>query len=376
MRICHLIYDDVDNPWLGGGGAYRARQMYKRLSERHEITLITGSYPGCHAEEHTDGIRVLRVGSPSTYALSRLTYSIKAPRVLRQLKWDVWVNEFSAYSPLRIPRRLRQKGVLFFQHFMGGLAIKKRPLAGLVALWAEHRVLGAYPHILTVSPSVQTRIRQRVAKTVPVDCVFNGVDSVYFDGKPTEESFILYLGRIDIYTKGIDILLKAFQKIAYERPNVCLKIAGGGEENQRKHLERLIRQHGLGRKVKVLGRVSDLEKRTLLASALFVCMPSRYEGWGMVAIEANASGTAVVASAIDGLRDAVQDGQTGLLVPSGDSEALAARMGTLLSDFQLRQSLGERGRKYARRFSWDQLAREKEEILITASANALSKKNM
>ena len=96
----------------------------------------------------------------------------------------------------------------------------------------------------------------------------------------------------------------------------------------------------------------------------------------MVAIEANASGTAVVASAIDGLRDAVQDGQTGLLVPSGDSEVLAARMGTLLSDFQLRQSLGERGRKYARRFSWDQLAREKEEILITASANALSKKNM
>ena len=73
MRICHLIYDDVDNPWLGGGGAYRARQIYRRLAGRHEITLVTGTFPGAEPVQEVDGLRLLRVGSPRSYAISRLT---------------------------------------------------------------------------------------------------------------------------------------------------------------------------------------------------------------------------------------------------------------------------------------------------------------
>ena len=56
MKICHLIYDDVGNPWLGGGGALRAREIYRRLAERHEITLITGRFPGSSSEEFEEGL--------------------------------------------------------------------------------------------------------------------------------------------------------------------------------------------------------------------------------------------------------------------------------------------------------------------------------
>ena len=63
MRICHLIYDDVANPWLGGGGAIRAREIYRRLADRHDITLVTGDFPGGKRQEEAEGIHLVRVGS-------------------------------------------------------------------------------------------------------------------------------------------------------------------------------------------------------------------------------------------------------------------------------------------------------------------------
>ena len=367
MRICHLIYDDVDNPWLGGGGAVRARQIYRRLADRHEITLVTGAFPGAEPVRQVDGLRLLRVGSPRSYAISRLTYASRAVAALRRLQWDIWVNEFSAFAPLRVPAPVRRRGLLFFHHFMGRHAVLKRPLAGWAALLAERRVLHAYPHILTGAPSVQERIRQQVGPTLPVDCVFNGVDDGYFASSATEEPYLLYLGRIDVHTKGIDTLLEAFARVAPERPGLVLKIAGGGEKSQVRRLEKLVARTGLGPRVELLGRVSETDKRQLLAASLFFCMPSRYEGWGMTAVEAGASARAVVAADIDGLRDAVLDNVTGLLVPSGNGEALAAAMRRLLDDPGLRRSLGEQGREHSRRFGWDELARRQEKVMLAAA---------
>jgi len=104
MRICHLIYDDVANPWLGGGGAIRAREIYRRLADRHDITLVTGDFPGSKRQEEAEGIHVVRVGSGRSYSMSRLSYTLTAPAQLRRLRWDVFVHEFSAFAPLRIPR--------------------------------------------------------------------------------------------------------------------------------------------------------------------------------------------------------------------------------------------------------------------------------
>ena len=78
LKICHLIYDDIANPWLGGGGAVRAMEIYRRLAERHEITLICGLFPGADLEAEIDGIRILRVGSAASYGRSRLGYCFNA----------------------------------------------------------------------------------------------------------------------------------------------------------------------------------------------------------------------------------------------------------------------------------------------------------
>jgi glycogen(starch) synthase len=371
MKICHLIYDDVGNPWLGGGGALRAREIYRRLAERHEITLITGCFPGGSSEEFKDGLRFLRVGSEHSYARSRLGYCRAAVACLQRQEWDVWVHEFSAFAPLWVPGRLRCRGILFFYHFVGHHALKKHPLVGGVSWAAEALTLRRYQRIVTISPSMQEQVRSRLrGRSVQIDCVYTGVGEHYFDLEPEEQPYLLYFGRTDVHTKGIDVLLRAFAYIAGDYPELQLKIAGRGSAREVALLHRLVRSTEVADRIEVLGEVDEAHKGELLRRALFVCTPSRYEGWCIVAVEASAAGKPVLGTRIDGLKDAVRDGETGILVEAGHVEQLAQGMRNLLGDRPRRISLGERGRIWARRFDWDQIARDQEEIYLrTAREN-------
>jgi glycosyltransferase involved in cell wall biosynthesis len=362
MRICHLIYDDVANPWLAGGGAVRARELYRRLAPRHQVTLVSGRYPGAITDEQVDGLRILRVGAEGSYARSRLAYMGAACRQLRMLDWDVWVNEFSASAPLYVSADLRRRGVLLFQHFVGHHAIIKHPLAGPFAWLAERRALRRYSHIIAVSPSVQQHIQRLAGPRARVDCVHNGVDQRYFALQPREEPFVLYLGRTDVHTKGLDLLIAAFSRAATEVPELKLKLAGRGSPEQVARLHQLIQRARIGHRVEVLGGVSEAAKEELLATCLFVCMPSRYEGWGIVAIEAAAASKAALGTRIDGLQDAIRHGETGMLVEPDNVPALADQMKVLACDQERRRALGEAGRRWARRFDWDQLAQEHEMV--------------
>ena len=370
MKICHVTYDDLDNPWLGGGGAVRAREIYRRLAERHEITLITGTYPGADRETWIDGLRLLRVGMATSYGISRASFCGSAIRRLKQLQWDVWVHEFSAFAPLFVPRGLRRRGVLLFQHFMGFEAVRKHALAGLASVVAERRVLKAYQRIITVSPSVQRKLQSRLSdRETKVHCVHNGVDARLFAAAPSDRgSYILSFGRLDLRTKGLDLLIEAFSRVAADNPEISLVIAGRGTDEQLSELEHRAGKAGVGARVILRASVDEKEKAELLSRALFLCMPSRYEGWGIAAIEASATGTAVLASHIDGLRDAVCDGETGLLVPTEDADALAQGMRRLLDDPALRRRLGTAGRDRAKRFDWDDIALEQEGLLEQAAA--------
>ena len=131
-------------------------------------------------------------------------------------------------------------------------------------------------------------------------------------------------------------------------------------------VQELIRRESLEDRVELVGGVDDQQQGELLRRALFVCMPSRYEGWGMVAVEAAAAGKAVVGTDISGLRDAIRDGETGVLVPPGDVSALAGGMRFLVEDDRRRRLLGNQGRSWARNFNWDRLAREQEAVYLKA----------
>lgn len=362
MRILHTIYDDVKNPWCGGGGAIRAFEIDRRLAEKHDITLLSGNYPGAAAEEVREGIRIRRVGTVRSYAASRLSFSVLASYILMKERFDLWVYGFSAFAPLLAPAALRRRSVLEFFHRMGGHAVRKHPLAGLPALIAERYVLGAYPHIISISPSVSREI-VRISGKHGLHLVYTGVDRSCFEVRASEQDYILYFGRLDIYNKGIDLLLKAFAQVLTLDFHVRLVVAGRGDPIQQKALEAMCDALSIKKgRVVFTGPVSDDRRAELFGGALFTCMPSRYEGWGITAIEAGAAGKAVIGTEIPGLSDAIRHGETGLLVPPENVEALAEGMRKLLEEPQMRQRLGRAGRCWARQFTWDRIARDQERV--------------
>jgi glycosyltransferase involved in cell wall biosynthesis len=177
-----------------------------------------------------------------------------------------------------------------------------------------------------------------------IDVVYNAVDAGRFDapgaGSPPEigadgRPLVLSVARLD-EQKGHSVLLAA----AVEIPEAVFLMAGDGP--LRTELEDEAKRLGVADRAKFLGNREDIPA-LLAASDVFV-LPSLYEGSSLAVLEAMASRRAVVSSAIPGTDELIEDGETGMLVPPGDSAALAAALRRLLSDAKLRESLGERAR--------------------------------
>lgn len=198
-----------------------------------------------------------------------------------------------------------------------------------------------------------------------------GVDLQRF--KPIEKKFakrqigilpehknILFAGRIEPL-KGIDTLLRAISLIYKQAPaaveNVCVSIIGGDPWSEDPDDE-ITRLQEIGRDLGVMDMVTFLGAKDqdilpdYYAAAEMVVMPSHYESFGMVALEAMAMGTPVIASEVGGLAFLVQDGVNGFHVPSRDPEALAERIYTLLEDDNCRKRLGQQAHQNALRYSW------------------------
>jgi len=206
------------------------------------------------------------------------------------------------------------------------------------------------------------------SRAVQVPC---GVDTEHFSpqsraqaraelGLPQDEPLVLYVGRIEPL-KGIDILLRA---AAAMDGRFCLLVVGGDnrELTRKAELRELAAELGITGRVFFRDAVSH-ERLPLFYNAADICVvPSYYESFGLVALEAMACGVPVVASRVGGLLETVQDGQTGYLVPWRCPEPFAERLELLLDNESLRQSLGRMARSAVERYRWAEVAARVEEI--------------
>jgi D-inositol-3-phosphate glycosyltransferase len=187
-----------------------------------------------------------------------------------------------------------------------------------------------------------------------------------FIGLPEEARIVLFVGRIEPL-KGVDTLIQAVSRLRRarvlgERP-FCLAIIGGdphvSEEEisiEMERIKRLSRELGLADLVLFLGKRDQDTLQYYYSAAEIVVVPSQYESFGLVALEAMACGTPVVASEIGGLAYLVQDGETGFHVPAGDPVALADRIQAILADDVLRARLGRQAVEYAQAYAWPLVA--------------------
>jgi D-inositol-3-phosphate glycosyltransferase len=180
-------------------------------------------------------------------------------------------------------------------------------------------------------------------------------------GLPSEP-VVLFVGRIEPL-KGIDILLRAAAQLG-EDIHFCLVIVGGDETVQRekRELERLAAELGIAGRVTFLAAV-DHDMLPLFYNAADVCVvPSYYESFGLVALEAMACGTPVVASRVGGLQGTVRDSETGYLIPWRCPEPFAERLELLLENEELQRNLGQSARAVAEGYAWPYIAEQVEAV--------------
>lgn len=187
-----------------------------------------------------------------------------------------------------------------------------------------------------------------------------------FIGVTCGDHMLLFVGRIEPL-KGLDVLLDALAILhdqgMLKRNSICLMVIGGDPEaepdqmtTEMTHIQTLCREHGLQDLVTFLGKRSQDTLPYYYSAAEAVVVPSHYESFGLVALEAMACGTPVVASQVGGLAFLVQDGVNGFSVPSGDPQALADRLAKLVTDVDSRRQIGEQAAAIAQGYGWDKIA--------------------
>ncbi len=275
-------------------------------------------------------------------------------------------------------------GVPFIQmfhtlgHMKNRVAQSPRDREGDLRLRIETELLRDADQIIAATPAELAQLQWLYRADVSrVTVIPPGVDLEHFYPRPAAEAkarlgidpknkLLLFVGRIEPL-KGVETLFQALARLrdlgVCECTELYLAIIGGdpsdGPADGNEEMERLKalrRELGLADLVTFLGARDQDALPDYYAAAEAVIMPSYYESFGMVALEAMACGTPVIASEVGGLAFLVKDGETGFHVPDRDPELLADRICQIITDPLLRAELGEQAAAYARGYAWPLIA--------------------
>ncbi|WP_055526987.1 glycosyltransferase family 4 protein [Streptomyces graminilatus] len=224
----------------------------------------------------------------------------------------------------------------------------------------QKRVARRLPSVLTVSGTSRQEIVDHLGvHDERIHVVHIGADTDLFSPDPSVRRIpgrIVTTSSADVPLKGLVFLVEALAKIRTEHPAAHLVVVGKRAEDG--PVAQAIERYGLEGAVDFVKGISDAELVDLVRSAEIACVPSLYEGFSLPAAEAMATGTPLVATTGGAIPEvAGPDGETCLAVPPGDPGALAAALGTLLTDPELRARLGRAGReRVLARFTWARAA--------------------
>ena len=349
-RVLHLGFEDPRRPGAGGGSV-RTHEVNRVLADEFDITVVCARYPGARGRVD-EGVRYVHVGLPWGEFPSVLAYFACIPWALWRYSSDLVVEDFAApFSTLGVPRMTRRPVVGVVQWLF---AAEKTRQYHLPFARVERYGLAAHRSLIAVSDELADELRRR-QPAAQVIAVANGLDAGAFGVSPRPRADIAYLGRLEIAQKGLDLLLEAYAESVHVG-RIDQRLVLGGDGPDRARLETMAEHLGIAGRVVFAGRIPAHERFEWLASADFVAMPSRFESFGMVAAEALAVATPVVAFDIACLRALVTD-EVGMVVPAFEVDGLSRAITELARDPELRVRLGAGGPPTVAELRWDRLAR-------------------
>lgn len=376
-RLKVALFTDYYPPHLGGGVEQVVSNLASGMSKRgHDVRVFTLRTCGGEAyEEQPDGVRVYRANALQLTkvlgmqsSLSRELYDL-ARKALQDEPADVLHAHNRFFFSSLVAARLSEKSraPLVTTLHLGSLS--DLPMSMRLPSMAYERTLGRYvvnhsERLIAVSKAVAKYAPHYGASAKKLTVVPNAVDTSLFYPEDEHEPRwdgrlrVGFVGRL-IANKGPQYLLEAAPALLTTHPRAEIVLAGDGP--MRPALEARARSLGIQDKVTFLGNRTDVAD-VLRGCDIFV-RPSLMEGMPLTVLEAMACGVPVVATPVGGTPEVVQDEHTGLLVPTADVGELSIALVRLAQQQQLRERLGEAGRRLVcSDFTWDGVVEKNLEV--------------
>ncbi|MBP9720563.1 MAG: glycosyltransferase [Bacteroides sp.] len=349
-RILIFNWRDTRHIWAGGAEVYLHNNAKEWVKLGHKVTIFCGNDGKNPRNQVIDGIQIIRRGGFYTvYMWGMLYYLLR----LRN-NFDIVIDSQNGV-PFFTPLYVKVPKVLLIHHvhqevFNDHLSY---PLATLAKFIEAKLMPLAYKnttHVTVSSSSRKEMLKLGMGKSSDIQIINPGIYTKQFTKSvKTAHPTFIYLGRLKAY-KNIDVIIKAFAKIVKKHPDAKLFIAGTGEYDT--SLLKLVNDKNIGSQVIFTQRVSEEEKNLLLGKSWAALQPSMIEGFGITVIEANATGTPVIASRVNGLMDSVVEGKTGLLCTPKSVDEFYQRMLEICENQILREELSQNAYVWSKRFSW------------------------
>lgn len=293
MHIVFIDFDDIKNPLLGAGQANATAAVGKELVRRgHQVTVYANRYPG-YKDRFENGITYKHIGLNTPWIkVNNFFFQLFTPMAVAKLDssaTDIVIECFTApHSTLFSPLFTKIPVVALPSMFNAAEFAKKYhfPFQIIEKFGAQF-----YKYILPYSEIDSKKIKS-YNPTIQFKIVPQGVDETYFEIKRKKAKHILFLSRLDMQQKGIDLLLEAYAKIK-DIVKYPLVIAGHGPDELK--IKEIINNLKLHKSVKMVGSAYGAKKISLMSEALFTVFPSRHDEMCLWSIESLAAGLPMVA---------------------------------------------------------------------------------
>lgn len=373
MRILILNWRDITHPWAGGAERHIHELAKNWVEWGHQVTILSGGYKTAKKRDYIDGIEIIRLGNTyNIFFLWPFLYWWK----LRKNHYDCLIDTAHGIS-FMAPLFVKLPTILILHHDHKELwKTEFNKLISRIGIFFEKRILPKIykqSYVFTLSKDSRNhfiRVGYKNVFAIPPGIIRPKLSSRRKFKTPT----ICYLGRLRKY-KRVDLLLNLLSKLS-KKSDVRLIILGDGQDRRR--LENLCKKRYLQNKMIFKGFVSEKEKYQILSKSWILAFPSIIEGWGLVALEAASCGTPTIAFKVPGLKDAVKEGVSGILVQNEDQYLEATQL--LINNSTLRHKLSRQSLDWAKEFRWDKSAQTCikiiDNMLLKNKSNKITRKRI
>jgi len=371
MKICFV--NSFYPPYIGGAERYVSSIAQELAKRGHDVTVYCSERPLKAGEGQQEGVRVVRMRTP--LMLYGTPIAAFPPRFFTE-RYDLIHANFpspyfagaSSFGSLlkKIP------SVLTWHNDLPPVSSGAKMLVGLHDL-LSYAYLGHFQRIIATTEAYARRSRTLMRYREKVSVIPNGVDTKKFEPSVSGDSIrdkyglrgkvVLFVGALTRWHryKGLDVLLRAFGMVRKKLEDAELLVVGEGE--MKGVYVRLAVELGIADSVVFTGEVSEPMLPAYYAASDILVLPSRdsSEGFGIVLLEAMATGKAVVGTRVGGIVDVIKDGERGAIVEANDTEGMAETIVKMLTDDEMRVRLGANGRAFAESRDWGKIAERVEQ---------------